>query len=781
MKHRCTLYLSIVLFSLGIAAQSLFAQTVLFEEDIDDVNFTEQVKNIQKTYNAVKVRCTNFDGLGRDQLLTVKTFDGNWFFADFMRMETYDNGSKVWVGKIQNQPHSSVIFGESKGMWSGRIQDEKGKQQLILPLNQSGVYAIAELEDTQIDEGNDAIIISSLRDNYSQSRNSMIGVCDESSTCEAATIDLMLVYTPSIAANYGGVASVEAAFATWVADLNMINTNSGVSHTFNLRHSQEVNYQETTNPSTDLNWVGTDATVSALRDAHGADLVALITDVPRTTYCAYGYLNLDPTNYNADAAFSVISWICAGTNRSLAHEIGHNMGLRHDRFINNMDTPCVESHGYVNQDAFASGAAATKQWRTIMAYDNQCNAAGFTCNRLPYWSNPSLTYGGDLLGSNIQGAEANAAHVIERAACLVKEFKQRRIGMVTTSPIACSNNEISFNIMFPTINGSGNYTIYNSTNIFTASTQVGTITGQVANGNVSIPINIAGPITAMQTTLTIRDPIHPASDETINIILPTCKPPCSILSDALLNVHCDIVGTEGSPIDHEITFDLNPAGNNLDTKYHVTVGTGVITPTSGNYDVATSFSIQDISPNLEGTFLTIADDMDSDCTKEVWIPNSCFNNQLEASISDPCSCTDPLNRKNGQAIITHFHDLLSLTGNGSVILTETNGIMLKNDLSPFQVGDNLGTAAGVFNLDFFHASGAHGLISLTIGDITLNDFEISVCDATVCSEPNSIPTMSQWGLMLFALLILNLCLVILLQLEKLVLAEVRSKTGNNKA
>ena len=30
-------------------------------------------------------------------------------------------------------------------------------------------------------------------------------------------------------------------------------------------------------------------------------------------------------------AFSVVNWTCANANLSMAHEIGHNMGLNHDR------------------------------------------------------------------------------------------------------------------------------------------------------------------------------------------------------------------------------------------------------------------------------------------------------------------------------------------------------------------------------------------------------------------------------------------------------------------
>ncbi|MEM7281892.1 MAG: sterol desaturase family protein, partial [Pseudomonadota bacterium] len=42
-------------------------------------------------------------------------------------------------------------------------------------------------------------------------------------------------------------------------------------------------------------------------------------------------------------------------------------------------------------------------WRTVMAYNNRCSAAGTGCTRLQYFSNPNNTYGGDPMGISSTG------------------------------------------------------------------------------------------------------------------------------------------------------------------------------------------------------------------------------------------------------------------------------------------------------------------------------------------------------------------------------------------
>jgi hypothetical protein len=125
--------------------------------------------------------------------------------------------------------------------------------------------------------------------------------------------------------------------------------------------------------------------VHALRTEHHADVVVLIVDDAEGCGLA--------TRVMADAneAFAVVHHACAVTNYSLAHEIGHLIGARHEL-------------GYTN---------GTK-WRDIMSYKDTCGG----CPRVPVWSGPMVFVKGERAGT----AELNNASIIAQQAARVAAF-----------------------------------------------------------------------------------------------------------------------------------------------------------------------------------------------------------------------------------------------------------------------------------------------------------------------------------------------------------------------
>ena len=66
----------------------------------------------------------------------------------------------------------------------------------------------------------------------------------------------------------------------------------------------------------------------------------------RSEYCGLAWV-LGGGFGDADYGFSVINARCQGS-LSLAHQLGHNMGLHHDRYVESKASTAVYNYGYVN-------------------------------------------------------------------------------------------------------------------------------------------------------------------------------------------------------------------------------------------------------------------------------------------------------------------------------------------------------------------------------------------------------------------------------------------------
>ena len=262
-------------------------------------------------------------------------------------------------------------------------------------------------------------------------------------------IHIAVFYTPAARRVAGGTAEMEAVIDLWIAETNQVYLDSGVKQRLVLVAREEVEYEEESggifalgrfsNPSD-----GYMDEVHAIRDRSGADLVHLIADV---TYVA-----------GAAHLARAYALTCAGcSSETFAHELGHNMGLLHDRYLHGAYGLLSYSHGYVNQKAFADGAPESARWRTIMAYSSQCSNADFFCGRIMRFSNPNQTYLGDPLGvpgdkrTRAVDGPADAVRTLNFTRHSVASFRSRASGnqltMSSTLPQARSTVRTSAAVM----------------------------------------------------------------------------------------------------------------------------------------------------------------------------------------------------------------------------------------------------------------------------------------------------------------------------------------------
>ena len=237
--------------------------------------------------------------------------------------------------------------------------------------------------------------------------------------CESdgdAVIDVAVFHTPAARAAAGGAAAIAAVIDLMFAETNQAYAASGVRHRVRLVERSEVQYTETDDIHTDIQRLedpsdGYMDGVHTVRDRVGADLVHLVHERPEAAQ--FGGVA------RRNGPFGISSR--EGGGSTFAHEVGHNMGLAHDRYQVYQKYGKAEPHpayGYVNPLGLAAGAARARRWRTIMAYRDQCEDAYTHCSQPLRFSNARQRYNGDPLGVSPDAGSSGATGPADAAAVL---------------------------------------------------------------------------------------------------------------------------------------------------------------------------------------------------------------------------------------------------------------------------------------------------------------------------------------------------------------------------
>ncbi len=210
-------------------------------------------------------------------------------------------------------------------------------------------------------------------------------------------IDVIVAYTKKAASHYADIKRELIGLAIEEGNEAFRQSNLG-NVKLRLVHAYQTGYVEK-GSHFDHVWQfadkgdGSMEEIHGLRDKYRADVAVLVVD--DANGCGLS------TRVYADAseAFSVVHHECAAATYSLAHEIGHLIGARHDPSMDTSTMPFPYGKGYVN---------GTK-WRDIMSYKETCGG----CPRLPVWSSPNVTVKGEPAGTPEQD---NARVILEQAA-----------------------------------------------------------------------------------------------------------------------------------------------------------------------------------------------------------------------------------------------------------------------------------------------------------------------------------------------------------------------------
>lgn len=230
------------------------------------------------------------------------------------------------------------------------------------------------------------------------------------------TVDVIVVYTPEARSGAGGHNGIKAIAQAAVDAMNSSLSNSLVNTEIVLLYAGEVDYNDSNNSSTDLDWVQASSEVENLKNLYGADMTGLLVD-NMSGSCGRGYVMRNPGYGFRDYAVQVTRVSCAVGNLSFAHEFGHNMGLEHNP-ENSSASSTIASYPW------SFGHYHSGQYRTVMSYSNPCTGG---CTRRQYFSNPNVNYLG--LPTGIDNERDNA-RTLELTSPISAAFRDRVVDLI---------------------------------------------------------------------------------------------------------------------------------------------------------------------------------------------------------------------------------------------------------------------------------------------------------------------------------------------------------------
>jgi hypothetical protein len=301
------------------------------------------------------------------------------------RIEQRGTDDYSWFGKVEGYELSTVTLTVVDGITYGNIS-MAGELYSIEPY--AGGYVVTKLDPTRFDTLiNDEMVPPALISAQSAAASGAIVPLADTGT----QIDLMVLYTPQMQTAYGS--GLAAKIQSLVDYANVTYNNSGITTQLKLLGSllySNANAVEGISLNTALNTITNDGQVGIYRDAAKADLVTLLRVFHQAEGdgCGLAWVTQDIPGYSP-YGFSVVKvgtdgiYLCY--DKTLVHELGHNMGCAHDRAHASVAGAYPFSYGYDN----VAAVLTTPLFATIMSY---------VPNPIQYFSTPLITYSGVPIG-----------------------------------------------------------------------------------------------------------------------------------------------------------------------------------------------------------------------------------------------------------------------------------------------------------------------------------------------------------------------------------------------
>jgi hypothetical protein len=415
-----------------------------------------------------------------DGHLRVATPAGRMLDVRYDRHVEHGSGDWTWIGHVEGHPEQQTILTFGADAAFGTIAQPDG-----LPLRltvrdraswmvETDASKIALIRNAATRPGRPDYKVPPKLTGFSDAPGapSMAGAqAAPAAVASAATVDLVLGYTPAFASENGGTSAAVTRLNFLVDVTNVAYRNSGIDASVRLVATVPVTYTDASSNddvlekltgynSTSNTKTTPDPAFNALRAAretYGADLVSMVRSYrdPENGGCGIAWLiGGGQSGIATSDSYFGYSVVSDGTDQgtdgktyycldeTLAHELGHNMGAAHDVATSKGDDGVLDAEDY-GAFSYSFGyktTSTTGNFYTVMAYGD----SGQHLYRI--FSNPRSTFcGGRACGTTTQ---ADNARTLTQTIPTVATFRSTVVPLETLAIHDDINGDAKADLLF---------------------------------------------------------------------------------------------------------------------------------------------------------------------------------------------------------------------------------------------------------------------------------------------------------------------------------------------